>query len=58
MKRRMLKLTALAGTAVTALSLAACGGGSSEGSSGSSDRGNTLVYAGEAGTTINPLLDS
>ena len=29
MKRRMLKLTALAGTAVTALSLAACGGGSS-----------------------------
>ena len=42
MKRRMLKLTALAGTAVTALSLAACGGGSSEGSSGSSDRGNTL----------------
>ena len=58
MKRRMLKLTALAGTAVTALSLAACGGGSSGGSSGSSDRGNTLVYAGEAGTTINPLLDS
>lgn len=58
MKRRMLKLTALAGTAVTALSLAACGGGGSGGSSGSSDRGNTLVYAGEAGTTINPLLDS
>ena len=58
MKRRMLKLTALAGTAVTALSLAACGGGTSGGSSGSSDRGNTLVYAGEAGTTINPLLDS
>lgn len=62
MKRKLFKITALAGTAITTVSLAACGGTSNAGSSGESSntggRGNTLVYAGEASSTINPLLDS